>query len=229
MPEFVKEFDRGMATDADDERLDAPAFHRNVHPMSAVLQRWLAGRSGDVLEIGSGTGQHVIAFAKAMPALTWWPSDPNPRHLKSIAAWSAQSGLANVAPPFALDAANPAESLGGEGRPPVRTLTAIVSMNVIHIAPWRVCEGILRIAGLHLAPGGLLFLYGPFKRGGRHTAPSNEAFDASLRHENPEWGVRDVADVEKEAGGRGLGLAEIAEMPANNLTLVFEGLRRIEE
>ena len=110
--------------------------------------------------------------------------------------------------------------LDGEGRPP-EALAAIISMNVIHIAPWSVCEGIIRIAGRWLANGGLLLLYGPFKRGGEHTAPSNAAFDKSLREENPEWGVRDVAEVEEAAMAAGLQLIEVVEMPANNLSLIF--------
>jgi SAM-dependent methyltransferase len=220
MPEFVVEFDQRI--DAADDRLDAAAFHRNFEPMLAVLQRVLSGRSGQVLEIGSGTGQHVVEFAKAMPALTWQPTDLNSNHLKSIEAWRRQSGVTNIAPPFALDATDPETWLGGKGRPPSQALAAIVSMNVIHIAPWSVCEGIMRIAGRDLLKGGLLVLYGPFKRGGEHTAPSNAAFDASLRQENPLWGVRDVQELEVAAAERGLRLTEVVEMPANNLTLVFE-------
>jgi hypothetical protein len=220
MPEFVTEFDSRI--DAADDRLDAAAYHRSFAPMLAVLQRVLHGRSGNALEIGSGTGQHVVGFAKAMPALTWWPTDLNPNHLKSIEAWRRQSGVANVAAPFALDATDPETWLGGEGRPPAQALTAILSMNVIHIAPWSVCEGIMRIASCGLSGGGLLLLYGPFKRGAEHTAPSNAAFDASLRQENPQWGVRDVREVEVAAKARGLRLSEVVEMPAKNLTLVFE-------
>jgi hypothetical protein len=219
VPEFVVEFDGRM--DAADERRDAASFHRNFAPMLAVLQRVLRDRSGHVLEIGSGTGQHVVGFAKALPTLTWWPTDPNPNHLKSIEAWRRQSGMANVAAPFALDVADPNARLDGEGRPP-EALAAIISMNVIHITPWSVCEGIMRIAGRCLVNGGFLGLYGPFKRGGEHTAPSNAAFDASLQLENRQWGVRDVEAVEEAGRARGLHLSEVIEMPANNLTLVFE-------
>ena len=218
MPEFVTEF--GRRIDAADDRLDGAAYHRNFSPILAVLQRVLRDRSGDVLEVGSGTGQHVVGFAEAMPAFTWWPTDLNPNHLRSIEAWRRHSGVANVASPFALDAADPDARLAGEGRPPA--LAALFSMNVIHIAPWSVCGGILRIAGDRLTVGGLLVLYGPFKRGGEHTAPSNAAFDASLLRENLEWGVRDVEAVQAAAAARGLRLGEIVEMPANNLTLVFE-------
>ena len=219
MPEFVVEFDRRL--DAADDRLDAPAYHRNFEPMLAVLQRVLRDRSGHVMEIGSGTGQHVVGFAEALPTLIWWPTDPNPNHLRSIEAWRRHTGMANVAPPFALDVVDPEACLDGEGRPQ-EALAAVISMNVIHIAPWSVCEGIMRIAGRHLVNGGLVGLYGPFKRGGEHTSPSNAAFDASLRRENPQWGVRDLEAVEEAAIACGLHLSEVVEMPANNLTLVFE-------
>ena len=219
MPEFVVEFDR--RTDAEDDRLDASAYHRNFAPMRDVLRRLLHDKAGHVVEIGSGTGQHVVGFAEALPALTWWPSDPNPRHLKSIEAWRRHAQSTNVAPPFAFDAGNPEARLEGEGMPP-QQLAAIITMNVIHIAPWQVCEGILSFAGRCLAIGGMLVFYGPFKRGGEHTAPSNEAFDASLRRENPQWGVRDLEAVGAAAGASGLRLNEVVEMPANNLTLVFE-------
>jgi SAM-dependent methyltransferase len=214
-------FERQLGKDPDG-RLDAPAFHRNFEPMLAVLQSRLGDRSGHVLEIGSGTGQHAAGFARAFPDLTWWPSDVVPRNLASIEAWRKASGGGNERPALALDVADPALHLEGEDMPPAGALTAVVSMNVIHIAPWAVCEGIMRIAGRDLAPGGLLILYGPFKRDGRHTAPSNEAFDASLRREDPEWGVRDLGEVEKAAKGQGLRLVEVIEMPANNLTLVFQ-------
>lgn len=220
LPEFVTEF--GSRVDATGNRLDAAAYHRNFAPVLAVLQRVLSGRSGHVLEIGSGTGQHVVGFAAAMPELAWQPTDLNLNHLKSIEAWRRHSGLANVAPPFALDATDPETWPSGDGRPPRQALAAILSMNVIHIAPWSVCEGIMRIAGRDLSPGGLLVLYGPFKRGGEHTAPSNAAFDASLRRENPLWGVRDVQDIVVAAAACGLRFNEVVEMPANNLTLVFE-------
>lgn len=215
MPEFVVEFDR--KPDPSDDRLDAAAYHRNVQPMRAVLESVLAGRTGAVLEVGSGTGQHAVAFATAMPALTWWPTDPNPRHLSSIAAWRRYSGLTNIAPPVALDVSDPSPPADLPPGP----LTAVLSMNVIHIAPWAVCEGLMTLAGRLLGPRGLLVLYGPFAQGGQHTAPSNAAFDASLREQNPDWGVRDVGDVTAAAAPHGLDLDETREMPSNNLTLVF--------
>lgn len=209
-------------THAPDGRLDAPAFHRNFEPMLAVLRDRLAARTGHVLEIGSGTGQHIVGFARALTSLTWRPSDPDASHRRSVDAWRAESHAANVLPAIDFDATAPNAVHDTTAGWPSEGFTAILSMNVIHIAPWRVCEGIMRLSGAHLAPAGLLFLYGPFKRGGVHTAPSNEAFDAMLRRENVEWGVRDLADVAAVAESEGLRLAEIVEMPANNLTVIFE-------
>ena len=219
MPEFVVEFDR--TTDAADDRLDAAAYHRNFAPMLAVLRRVLRDRAGHVLEIGSGTGQHVVGFAEALPKLTLVANRSKSQTPEKHRAWRRHSGMANVAPPFALDVVDPEARLDGEGRPS-KPLAAIVAMNVIHIAPWSVCEGIMRLAGRFLAIGGFVALYGPFKRDGEHTASSNAAFDASLRQENPQWGARDLEAVEEAAIAEGLHLDAVEEMPANNLTLVFE-------
>jgi SAM-dependent methyltransferase len=221
MAEYVVEFGKDGRPVEPDGRLDAPAFHRNHQAIWAVLQPFLAGKSGDVLEAGSGTGQHVADFAHRSPEITWWPSDLNEQHLKSIAAWRAHAGLANIRPPLRIDLSDPVwcsqmHDGGGPGQ-----LLAVFCANVIHIAPWRVAEGLFAGAARYLRADGRLFLYGPFKRGGKHTAPSNAAFDASLRDRDPEWGVRDIADLEKLAAGAGLVLIEIAEMPANNLVLVF--------
>jgi SAM-dependent methyltransferase len=221
MAEYVVEFGRDGRPAEPDGRLDAPAFHRNHEAIWTVLQRFLAGTSGDVVEAGSGTGQHVVDFARRSPEITWWPSDLNEQHLKSIQAWRAHAGLPNIRPPLRIDLSDPAwcpqmHDGSGPGK-----LLAVFCANVIHIAPWRVAEGLFAGVGRYLRDDGRLFLYGPFKRGGEHTAASNAAFDASLRQSNPEWGVRDVADIEKLAGEAGLALIEIAEMPANNLTLVF--------
>ena len=222
MAEYVVEFGKDDQPAEPDRRLDAAAFHRNHTPIWAVLQPFLAGKTGDVLEAGSGTGQHVVHFARHSPDIVWWPSDLNEQHLKSIAAWRAHAGLANIRPPLRIDISDPAwcrEMHDGSG--PVNLL-AVFCANVIHIAPWRVAEGLLAGAGRYLREDGRLFLYGPFKRGGKHTAISNAVFDTSLRENNPEWGVRDVEALEELAARVGLRLAEIAEMPANNLTLVFE-------
>jgi SAM-dependent methyltransferase len=226
MAEYVVEFGKDGRPIEADGRLDAAAFHRNHRPIRAVLQQFLAGKSGDVVEAGSGTGQHVVDFARHLPDVTWWPSDLNEQHLKSISAWRAHAGLANTRPPLRIDLSDPewcVELHNGSGP---ENLLAVFCANVVHIAPWRVAEGLFAGAGRYLRPEGRLFLYGPFKRGGKHTAPSNAAFDKSLRDQNPEWGVRDIDDLQQLAASAGLKLVESVEMPANNLTLVFERSKR---
>jgi SAM-dependent methyltransferase len=222
MAEYVVEFGRDGRPVEPDGRLDAAAFHRNRQPIWAILQKFLDGKSGDVLEAGSGTGQHVVDFARRSPQVTWWPSDFNDAHLKSIAAWRVHAQLPNVRAPLRIDLSDPAwcpEMHNGSGP---GQLLAVFCANVIHIAPWRVAEGLVAGAGRYLRADGRLFLYGPFKRDGEHTALSNAVFDTSLRDNNPEWGVRDVADVAMLAGNAGLHLVEIDAMPANNLVLTFE-------
>jgi SAM-dependent methyltransferase len=219
--EYVVEFGKDGRPVERDGRLDAAAFHRNHQAIWAVLQPFLAGKSGDVVEAGSGTGQHVVDFARRSPEITWWPSDLNEQHLKSIAAWRAHAGLPNIRPPLRIDLSDPlwcSEMRDGSGP---GELLAVFCANVVHIAPWRVAEGLFAGAGRYLRTDGRLFLYGPFKRDGKHTAVSNAVFDTSLRDRNPEWGVRDIADLQKVAEGAGLVLIEIAEMPTNNLVLVF--------
>lgn len=222
MAEYVVEFGKDGRPVEPDGRLDAAAFHRNHRAIRAVLQRFLAGRSGDVVEAGSGTGQHVVDFARHFPEIIWWPSDLNEGHLRSIAAWRAHAGLTNIRPPLRIDLSDSAwcpEMQDGSGP---AELLAVFCANVIHIAPWRVAEGLFAGAARYLGADGRLFLYGPFKRDGKHTALSNAVFDTSLRDRDPEWGVRDIADLKKLAADVGLVLIEIAEMPANNLVLVFE-------
>jgi hypothetical protein len=222
MAEYVIEFGKDGRAVEPDGRLDAAAFHRNHLAIRAVLQKFLAGKSGDAIEAGSGTGQHVVDFARQMPDVTWWPSDLNEQHLKSIAAWRAHAGLQNIQPPLRIDLSDPLWCPEmGDGSGPAKLL-AVFCANVIHIAPWRVAEGLFAGAGLYLRANGRLFLYGPFKRGGKHTAISNAVFDSSLRERDPEWGVRDIEDLERLAVAVGLQLIEVVEMPANNLTLVFE-------
>ena len=226
MAEYVVEFGKDGRPVEADGRLDAATFHRNHQAIRAVMQQFLAGKSGDVVEAGSGTGQHVVDFARHLPEVTWWPSDLNEQHLKSISAWRAHAGLANIRSPLRIDLSNPewcAEMHNGSGP---ENLLAVFCANVIHIAPWRVAEGLFAGAGRYLRTEGRLFLYGPFKRGGKHTAPSNAAFDQSLRDQNAEWGVRDIDDLQKLAASAGLKLVESVEMPANNLTLVFERSKR---
>jgi SAM-dependent methyltransferase len=220
MAEDVVEFGKDGRPEADD-RLDAAAFHRNYAPIWAVLQPFLAGQTGDVLEAGSGSGQHVVHFARYSPGITWWPSDLNEAHLKSIAAWRARAGLPNIRPPQRIDLSDPAwdAAMAAAGGP--QKLRALFCANVIHIAPWRVAEGLFAGAGRALRDAGRLFLYGPFKRDGQHTTASNAVFDTRLREANPEWGVRDIADLETLATANGLRLAETFEMPANNMILMF--------
>lgn len=192
--------------------LTYPAPERNKDPILEVLRRVLPPR-GRVLEIASGTGQHVVHFAQALPGLAWQPSDPEAPHRESIQERVAVAGLANVAVPLVLDVRD---------RPwPVAEIDAIVCINMIHISPWEATLALLQEAGTVLPADGVLYLYGPYRREGRHTAPSNEAFDADLRGRNPEWGVRDLEEVERLAGDSGLVLDAIVAMPANNLSVVF--------
>jgi hypothetical protein len=218
--EYVVEFGKDGRPVEPDGRLDAPAFHRNHQAIGAVLQRFLAGKSGDAMEAGSGTGQHVVDFARHIPDITWWPSDLNDQHLKSIVAWRAQAQLSNIRLPLRIDLSDPAWCPEMQDGGPDELL-AVFCANVVHIAPWRVAEGLFAGADRYLRADGQLFLYGPFKRDGKHTAISNAVFDASLREGNPEWGVRDVEALEGLAAKAGLVLAECVEMPSNNLTLVF--------
>lgn len=206
---------------SDDGRLDAPAFHRNHGVIVDELVRLLGQEGGDGLEIGSGTGQHAVAFAEALPRVSWWPTDLDPAQLASIDAWRRHAGLANLNAPTRLDAAEDPWRPDPPVVPLERGLAAVVAVNVIHIAPWRVALGLLAGAGRYLRPGGPLLLYGPFKRDGAHTAPSNAAFDRELRARNPEWGVRDTADVAGSAEERGLQLEAVVPVPANNHIVVF--------
>ncbi len=194
------------------DALWSPSFLRNRDPILAVLTRVLPDR-GTVLEIASGSGEHAIYFAAALPSLIWQPTDLDQVALRSIAAHRAAARLPNVRPPLQLDAA--AASW------PVVDADAVVAINLVHISPWRVAEGLLAGAGRVLGPGGVLFLYGPFRENGIHTAPSNAVFDESLRARNPEWGVRDVADLTELARVHGLSFAERVGMVANNLSLIF--------
>jgi SAM-dependent methyltransferase len=221
MAEFVVEFGKDGRPVEPDGRLDAAAFHRNHEPIWAVLQKFLAGKSGDVVEVGSGTGQHVVHFARHTPGIIWWPSDLNENHLKSIEAWRAHSALSNIRPPLRIDLTNSAWCPAMQDGSGPAELLAVFCANVIHIAPWRVAEGLIAGAGRYLRSDGRLFLYGPFKRDGKHTAMSNAVFDTSLRQQDAEWGVRDIADIEKLAAGVGLALIETLPMPANNMILAF--------
>ena len=189
----------------------APAAARNVGPIGDVLAEWLPDR-GIVLEIASGTGEHALAFARRFRHLDWQPTDPDPEALASIEAW-AEDGPPNLKPPLQLDVC---------ADWPVRQADAILCINMVHIAPWEASFGLLDGAGRLLEPGAPLILYGPWVQTGVPTAPSNQAFDISLRDRDPRWGLRLVEDFAAEAERRGLRLAERRPMPSNNLMLRFE-------
>jgi SAM-dependent methyltransferase len=193
-----------------DPRQFSAAAARNRDPILAVLRRVLPAR-GLVVEIACGTGEHAAHFGKALPALQWQPTDMNREMFASVAAHAA--GLPNVRPPLTLDVTAPSW--------PVAYADAIVCINMIHIAPWGASEGLMAGAARVLPVAGVLYLYGPYKIDGRHTADSNAAFDAALRARDPAWGVRDLADVTALAGRHGLSLVDTVSMPANNLSVVF--------
>lgn len=190
--------------------LHAPATLRNRAFILDVLRRVLPA-SGVVLEVASGTGEHAAYFAGELPGLIWQPTDPAAPHLTSIEAW--RSSAPNVRSPLPLDVQNEPW--------PVAHADAVVCINMLHISPWDAGLALLRGAGCVLPANGPLYLYGPFTRAGRHTAPSNEQFDARLRAEDPRWGVRDLDEVVSAAAPFGLTLQEVVEMPANNLSVVF--------
>ena len=201
---------------SEDLRRYAPATARNREPILAVLQRHLPPK-GLVLEVASGTGEHATYFAQSFgPGLVFQPTDPDPAARTSIDAWTAALGLTNVRPAFELDATS--------DRWPVTAADAVLAINMVHISPWAATEGLVRGAARILPAGGLLYLYGPYRMRGRHTAPSNEAFDADLRSRNPEWRVRDVEAVAELAVANGFDTPTIEQMPANNLSVVFRRL-----
>jgi hypothetical protein len=202
-----------LHTVSEDPRLDYPATQRNREVILAVLREVLPAR-GTVLELASGSGQHVAFFASALPQLRWQPSDHDASVFASIAAWTAD--LDNVAAPMKIDTVNPDWPLS-----PGWACDAAICANMIHISPWAACLGLLDGVSQCLREGAPLCLYGPFMRGGVHTAPSNEAFDQSLRARDPSWGIRDLDVVERAAKRRGLVLDRVFEMPANNLSAVF--------
>ncbi|MEE2996800.1 MAG: DUF938 domain-containing protein [Pseudomonadota bacterium] len=189
-----------------------PATERNRDAIADVLSQILPA-AGTVLEIGSGSGEHVFYFSKLFPDLTWQPSDPDPLNLQSIRAWGDFAARANLQLPLSINASDITL--------PIESAVAIICINVIHISPWDATEGLMRNASRLLPPGGPLYMYGPYKIGGTHTAPSNEAFDRSLRDQNKTWGVRDLDSVVAEAQKNGLAFTQRVEMPANNQSLLF--------
>ena len=194
------------------DKRHAPATLRNRDAIAAALADWLPA-SGTVLEVASGSGEHAVHFAAAFPKLDWQPSDPDPAALASIAAWSAEAGLPNIAAPLHLDASAPDWPLGH--------VDALLCINMVHISPWAATVGLFTQGSKLLKKGAPLILYGPFFRRDHPTAPSNVAFDESLRARNAEWGVRWLEDVTELAEAKGIELAQVREMPANNLMVLY--------
>jgi hypothetical protein len=198
--------------EASDPRIYYPHVGRNRDPIVDVLRRVLPAE-GLVLEIASGSGEHASYFAERLPSLSWQPTDSDPRALASIAAHRTAANAANLLPPLHLDVTS--------AQWPVQRADVVMCNNMIHISPWAACEGLIAGAARTLSAGGMLFLYGPYKIDGRHTAPSNHDFDLDLKRRNPAWGIRDLADVEDLARRHGFDLAETVPMPANNLSVIF--------
>jgi len=200
-----------------DARLDYPATGRNREAILEVLEKVLP-KSGSVLEVASGSGQHITWFAKAMNHLHWQPSDADADVFASINAWTTHEDVGdNVNPPLLIDGTMDIWPVGG-----IRDLNAIICANMIHIAPWAACLGLLKNAGRILPAGGILYLYGPYRVGGQHTAQSNADFDQSLKSRNPDWGIRNLDDVAETALMEGFQLTKTVKMPANNLSVVFQ-------
>jgi SAM-dependent methyltransferase len=199
-------------SETSDPRQHRPHVARNREPILDVLRRVLPPR-GLVLEIASGSGEHAAYFAQALPSLIWQPSDPDTAALASIAAHREDVGVSNLLAQLRLDVT--------AAHWPIARADAVMCANMIHISPWAACEGLMAGAGRVLAAGGILYLYGPYKIGGRHTAPSNQEFDGYLRMQNAAWGIRDLDEVTALAGRHNFALVETVEMPANNLSVIF--------
>ena len=197
---------------SDEDRQYAPAAARNRGPILNVLGAILP-LSGPVLEVASGTGEHVVHFARAFPILVWQPSDPSKEARRSIRAWIAAERLENVRPPLDLDAASDSW--------PIDHAAAMVCINIIHISPWASTEGLMRGASRVLDAGAPLYLYGPFRQSAKALAPSNAAFDGDLRNRDPRWGLRDLEEVAVSAGSFRFVLDRVVDMPANNLSVIF--------
>jgi SAM-dependent methyltransferase len=196
-----------------DVRHFAAATLRNREPILSVLRTVLPA-SGLVLEVASGTGEHIVHFARHMPSLEWQPSDPSATARDSITAWIATEGMTNIRVPLELDVT--------QSRWPVEQADAILCINMVHISPWAATQGLMRGASRVLTGGGKLYLYGPYRQPGRRLEPSNEAFDRNLRARNPRWGLRDLDAVIQCAADHGLLFERSIEMPANNLSLIFK-------
>jgi SAM-dependent methyltransferase len=204
---------KAQMVETSDPRLYHAHVARNREPILAVLKRLLPARAL-VLEVASGSGEHAAFFAKSLPSVSWLPSDVDTKALGSIAAFRAEAGVPNLLAPVRLDVTSDSW--------PVKRLNAVVCNNLTHISPWAASQGLMAGAGRTLRAGGVLYLYGPFKIDGRHTARSNLEFDAYLRGQNAEWGIRDLGEMRELAARHGLTLAETVPMPANNLSVIFQ-------
>jgi len=204
---------------SNDRRKFAESTTRNHGPILEVLEPRLPA-SGTVLEIASGSGEHAALFAPQFPHLTWQPSDIDEAALESIEGWRQHTGAENIRPALRLDMTD----LAAVNEVLPDDITAITNCNMIHISPWACCTGLMELAGQRLPADGLLFLYGPYNRGGQFTAPSNAAFDNWLKSQNDDWGIRDLEAVVDCATVNGLAMTDIIDMPANNFSLIFRRL-----
>ncbi len=197
---------------SNDRRMFSPSTERNRCHILPILQRALPD-TASVLEVGSGTGEHAVYFCAHMPGLHWQPTEGDPAAIDSITAWISHSGLSNIEAPLELE-------LNSEAWP-VQHADAVVAINVLHYSPWSSTAALFRGAARMLPKGGIVYCYGPYRRNGAHTAPSNAAFDEWLHGIDPRFGVRDLEAVEAEAREHGFLLDEVIEMPANNFSLIF--------
>ncbi|MEM9922563.1 MAG: DUF938 domain-containing protein [Cyanobacteria bacterium P01_D01_bin.50] len=204
-----------------DGRKYAPATQRNREPILKVLLEILPPM-GTILEIASGTGEHAAYFAPSLKPRKWIPSDTSISLRESIAAWVKHSKSENLYQPLDIDASQPIWKVEKEILAEISDISAIVNINMIHISPWSACLGLIAAAGRILSQGGILYLYGPYKQCGEHTAPSNVAFNEYLKQQNPEWGIRNLEDVIEVASGHNLTLQKTYPMPANNLSVIFK-------
>jgi SAM-dependent methyltransferase len=206
-----------------DKRLDFPSSRRNADPIAQVLKTALTKSPCMVLEIAAGSGQHGVHFCTEMPNLSWWPTDLDPDHIASINAWRAYKGMSEqIHEAQRLDVCSDQWGKGQKRKDWPPAFDAIININMIHISPWEATLGLMQGAAHHLRPGGVMVLYGPYKVNGKHTAPSNTNFDASLRSRNPKWGVRDLEEVTAAGRAQGLTLRTAIPMPANNYCLIFD-------
>jgi len=196
----------------------APAVARNRDPILKVLKECMPPE-GTILEIASGSGEHAQYFTEALAPCCWLPSDPDQSSLDSIRAWWWDKQLNNILPAVKIDSRDALWEV--EKNPPTPAIEAMVCINMIHISPWDATIGLMKGANRILPPGGILYLYGPYKVDGSHTAPSNEAFDQNLKSRNPDWGIKNLEDVQECATQNGLTFLKTVEMPANNLSVIF--------